>query len=200
MSQPTESAWIVQLKAGGEQAANRLWEQYFQRLVGLARLKLAGVQGREDAAEDVALSAFKSLCLGARRGSFTDLHSGDNLWPLLLFITSRKASKLKAREGRQKRGGGKSRGESVFEQLLSESSTDNGLQEIQDRAGHPEHWFTIEVKERLGALDQQLLQMIALRRLEGFSNQEIAAELQISLRAVERKLQIIREKWDSTKS
>ena len=60
---------IAELKAGEASAAERLWQAYFQRLVGLARAKL-GPRARPLAdEEDVALSAFKSLCLGAARGT-----------------------------------------------------------------------------------------------------------------------------------
>lgn len=38
---------------------------------------------------------------------------------------------------------------------------------------------------------------IAQLRLEGFSNQEIAQKLNISLRTVERKLGLIREAWEN---
>src|ERR1044072_9547008 len=106
MIESSETAWIDGVKLGDDQAARLLWEQYFHRLVGLAKAKLNGVCSRDAAAEDVALSAFKSLCLGARRGSFQELNHRENLWPLLLVITSRKASKLKAHESRHKRGGG----------------------------------------------------------------------------------------------
>ena len=37
------SLWLEQLREGDPEAAERLWEQYFPRLAGLARLKLAGV-------------------------------------------------------------------------------------------------------------------------------------------------------------
>jgi DNA-directed RNA polymerase specialized sigma24 family protein len=37
-------------------------------------------------------------------------------------------------------------------------------------------------------------------KLEGYTNQEIAGQLGIALRAVERKLQLIRQKWESVSS
>ena len=64
---------ITELKAGGHSAAERLWQAYFQRLVGLARAKLGPRPGRLPTRRNMALGAFKSLCLGAARGRFPQL-------------------------------------------------------------------------------------------------------------------------------
>lgn len=55
--------------------------------------------------------------------------------------------------------------------------------------------LTQEVRERLEYLDDDVLQEIVIRKLEGYTNREIARELDLSLRTVERKLQLIRQKW-----
>jgi hypothetical protein len=65
--------WIGQLKAGDERAAQKLWEEYFSRLVVLARGKLRGAQRRVADEEDVALSAFDSFCRGAEGNRFPRL-------------------------------------------------------------------------------------------------------------------------------
>ena len=67
------SAWIVQLKGGDPDAAQRLWERYFHRLVGLARKRLQNAPRRAADEEDVALSAFASFCQGAAQGRFPRL-------------------------------------------------------------------------------------------------------------------------------
>ena len=40
------TTWVEQLRAGNRGAAQRLWERYFPRLVGLARRKLRGLPRR----------------------------------------------------------------------------------------------------------------------------------------------------------
>jgi hypothetical protein len=55
------TGWIGHIKRGDHAAARTLWERYFDRLVRLARGKLAGVRGLAADEEDVALSAFDSL-------------------------------------------------------------------------------------------------------------------------------------------
>src|SRR5256885_5517086 len=99
--------WINQLKAGDPEAARRLWDGYFRRLVGLARGKLEGSPRRAADEEDVALSAFGSLCRGAEGGRFPHLLDRDSLWQLLVAITAHKAHDLRRREERKKRGGGR---------------------------------------------------------------------------------------------
>src|SRR5262249_29582601 len=98
--------WIGQLKAGDEHAAHKLWEGYFQGLVGRARKKLQGAARRVADEEDVALSAFDSFCRGAGGGRFPKLDDRSDLWQLMVMITARKAVDLRQHEVRKKRGGG----------------------------------------------------------------------------------------------
>ena len=164
---------IADLKAGEASAAERLWQTYFQRLVGLARTKL-GPQVRELAdEEDVALSAFKSLCLGSVRGRFPELRDRDNLWPLLVVLTVRKATDLIKHERRQKRGGGQRRDNSL--------PSDDGLEQLLSREPTPE--FSAMVAENCACLLERLeppLRQIAQLRLEGYANIEIAARLDLA--------------------
>jgi DNA-directed RNA polymerase specialized sigma24 family protein len=54
----------------------------------------------------------------------------------------------------------------------------------------------VEAVDRLfGLLDDQELRRIALTKLEGYSNEEIAVEIGRSLPTVERRLKMIREIW-----
>src|SRR5262249_14212614 len=108
------NAWIGALKAGDSKPAQQLWERYFQRLVGLARTKLVNMPRRVADEEDVALSAFDSFCRGAEQGRFPQLRDRNNLWPLLVVITKRKAADLVQHHYCQKQGGGKVRGESAL--------------------------------------------------------------------------------------
>ena len=108
------SGWLNAAKAGSEPAAQKLWERYFEQLVRLARKKLGDLPRRSVDEEDVALSAFDSFYQGIRQGRFPRIDDRDNLWRLLVVITARKASDYRKSAGRQKRGGGRTVGESVF--------------------------------------------------------------------------------------
>jgi len=180
--------WIAQLKDGRESAAQQLWEYYFHRLVGLARAKLAASPRRAADEEDVALSAFKSLCLGAANGRFPLLQDRDNLWPLLVVLTVRKARDLVRHERRQKRGGaaaGKSPpSEMDLATLLSEEPTPELSAMVAENCEN--------LLARLDAPQRQ----IALLKLDGHNNAEIAERLDCGLRTVERRLALIRRIWD----
>src|SRR6516225_6362744 len=93
--------WLGLLKGGDSAAAQRLWEAYFRRLVGLARAKLQGTPRRATDEEDVALSAFDSFCRGAAQGRFPQLLDRLDLWQLLVLLTARKAFDLAQHERRQ---------------------------------------------------------------------------------------------------
>ena len=127
-------SWLARLREGDAGAAQHLWEQYFARMVGLARKRLRGARRREADEEDVALSAFDSFCRGAEQGHFPDLRERNNLWRLLVNITARKALHLLAREGRLKRGGGKVRGESA----LRDAAEGEGIEAVVGHEPTPE--------------------------------------------------------------
>src|SRR5262249_14630482 len=85
--------WIVALRGGeADEAARRLWDRYFDRLVSLARARLRTAPRGPDDEEDAALSAFESLCRGVAQGRFGRLGNRDELWRLLATITARKAA------------------------------------------------------------------------------------------------------------
>ncbi len=190
------SLWMNQLAEGDEQAAQNLWERYFQRLVHLAGKRLP-VQRRDFDEEDVALSAFHSLCQGVRKEKFPDLKDRENLWALLVVITARKAVQRVRRNTADKRGGGQVRGESIF--AGTDSPEGHGINQVLSEEPTPE--FALEVAEQsdglLGLLPDESLKRIALLKLEGYSNGEIADQTGHSKRTVERRLGMIRRSWMS---
>ncbi len=183
----TVTFWIGQLKAGDAQAAQKLWEGYFGRLVNLARGKLRGAQRRVADEEDVALSAFDSFCRGAEGNRFPKLQDRDDLWQLLVMITARKAIDLRQHENRQRRGGGAA----PVEQGQDDASL---LDQVVGREPTPE--FAVQVAEEsqrlLAGLEDGDLRQMALWKMEGYTNEEIAERLDVATRTVERRLRLIR--------
>jgi RNA polymerase sigma factor (sigma-70 family) len=168
--------WIAQLKEGQRAAVRLLLQRYFGRLVRLARARLRGRPELADDDEDVALSAFKSLCLGAERGRFPQLDDRNDLWRLLALLAVRKVIDL---QRRWRAGGGT--GEVDVEQLLSQEPPPELAVELAD-----------EYRRLLDRLGDAQLQAVALWKVEGYSNEEIAQKLGCGLRSVERKLHRIR--------
>ncbi len=192
------SIWIAELKSGDNLAAQRLWEGYFPRLVGLARKKLREMPRRVADEEDVALSAFDSFCSGAQQGRFPGVTGRDDLWPLLVTITARKALQLLRQQSRQKRGGGAVRGHSVFEDRPTGGDAEPGLEQVVGSEPSPE--FAAQMAEEcqrlLSRLDQGDLREVAILKMEGYSNEEIATKLGCVPRTIERKLALIRALWE----
>ena len=188
--------WLGALKGGDAAAAQRLWERYFDRLVRLARAKLGAMPRGAADEEDVALSAFHSFCQGAARGRFPRLDDRDNLWRLLVTITARKALDQVRRQARQKRGGGRVLVGSA--QAGGEDDTDGaGLDQVVGREPTPQFAAMVadECRRLLAALGDETLRRVALLRMEGYSDEEIAARVDCSLRTVSRKLALIRKAW-----
>jgi len=189
-SEGSVTHWLDALLDGNQAAAQQLWERYFQRLVELARHKLRNTPKRIADEEDVALSAFDSFCRNVEKGRFPKLADRDSLWRLLMVITARKAAGLRRFEGRQKRGG---------DSTPAEESENSCLDWVLSR--EPDPGFAAEVAEecerllrKLGAAD---LETVALRKMEGYTVEEIAVELGCVPRSVKRKLRLIRGIWES---
>jgi DNA-directed RNA polymerase specialized sigma24 family protein len=190
--------WLRQLQAGDRDAARPLWQRYFQRLVLMACKRLR--QGRRalDAPEDVALSAFDSFCRGAEAGRFPDLADRDNLWALLLTLTERKAGRALLHENRLKRGGGRVEGESALRHPSADGEQTGGLEQIPDPEPTPELAAQLaeELARLLDRLGKEDLRAVALAKMEGYSNAEIADRLGVVERTVERRLGLIRKLWE----
>jgi DNA-directed RNA polymerase specialized sigma24 family protein len=191
------SRWLDLLKSGQPQAAQPLWERYFQQMVALARGRLQGAVRRVADEEDVALSAFASFCRGAEAGRFPQLTDRDDLWKLLVVITARKAADLVVRQRRLKRGGGQVRGDSALMGSAEAGETPRGIEDIIGNEPTPD--FAAQVAEEhqslLAALGDDTLRQVALWKMEGYTNEEIAKKLAWSLAKVERKLGLIRRTW-----
>jgi RNA polymerase sigma factor (sigma-70 family) len=195
------SQWIDRLKAGDESAADHLWRRYYRRLLGLAHKKLGDAPRRVVDEEDVVVKAFQSLFEGARQGRFPDLHDRHDLWHLILRITERKAYDQLRAQTRKKRGSGLVGGESALADRerasAGASRGGEGINQVADPEPTPAMAAEmIESFDRLlGLLDDDQQRQIALSKLEGYSNREIAGRIGCSVPTVERRLRLIRDIW-----
>ena len=188
--------WLVGVREGDSAAVQALWQRYFPQLVRFARVKLQGTPRRVADEEDTALSALDSFCRAARQGRFPDLADRDDLWRLLLRITAYKAIDLRRREMRERRSGGELEGAGAFE---DDGSSPGELELAQAIGDAPTPEFAAMMAEECGRLLARLgdaeLQALAVAKMEGYSNDEIAAGRDCSVRTVERRLRLIRRKW-----
>ena len=190
--------WLRQLEARDQDAARLLWQRYYRELVELARARLGQTPRRIADEEDIALSVLRSLCEGAAQGQFAAVVNRRELWQLLATITIRKVINQQRLLTKQKRGGGRVRGDSVLE-VMGGDGCGAGFDEILGDAATPEVLaIAVEEYHRLmRVLDDDHLRTIAQRKLEGHRNEDIADELGLACRSIERKLQRIRQVWEA---
>jgi DNA-directed RNA polymerase specialized sigma24 family protein len=190
--------WLRELEAGDQDAARLLWQRYYRELVELARARLGQTPRRIADEEDVALSVLRCLCEGAAKGQFAAVVNRQELWQLLATITVRKVIDQQRLLKKQKRGGGRVRGDSVLEAKGGDREGGAGFDEILGDAATPEVLaIAVEEYQRLmRALDDDRLRTIAECKLEGHQNEEIADRLGLACRSIERKLQRIRQIWE----
>ena len=177
--------WIGKLKEGQSEAAQPLWERYFASLLQVARDRLQGMSRVACDEEDVALSAFHSFCQAVALHRFPQLANREDLWRLLVMHTIRKSIDQRRYQEREKRGGRVQRSDEVL------------LNEIVDTAPDPAlaAMLAEEFSRLIQALNDEHLRSVALAKLEGFTNAEIAQRLACSQRSVYRRLTIIRSIW-----
>ena len=103
------------------------------------------------------------------------------------------------RQGRQKRGGGRVVEEAVLfgHGLSGADGSIAGLERIAADGPTPEFaaMMAEECRRLLDALDDESLKQVAVSRMEGYSNDEIAEQLGCARRTVARRLDLIRKTW-----
>jgi DNA-directed RNA polymerase specialized sigma24 family protein len=190
MSSPGSiTCWLNGLRAGESLAVLKVWENYFQQMVTLARDRLRLTSRAAADQEDVALSAFNSFCAAVKKGRFPRLNDRHDLWQVLFLLTKRKAIDHIQYEKAGKRDQGKT------EPLPGDGSPG------ADLAGRePDPAEAAELAEecrRLLNLLPEDLRLLAVRKMEGYTNKECMVELRCSLATVERRLQLIRSEWEA---
>jgi len=175
--------WIVDLRSGNDEAAQKLWGRYFHRLVALARRRSRGVGLYDE--EDVALSVFDAFCRMSQDDPGQNPAGRDELWRLLAVITVRKVQQRLKGERAQKRGGRLQR-------------TDvTSLDQLTGSAPPPDYSVMMaeECQRLVLGLGDAGLESIVGWKLDGYTNEEIAAKMQCSRWSVQRRLRLIQSIW-----
>ncbi|MFO0914355.1 MAG: sigma-70 family RNA polymerase sigma factor [Pirellulales bacterium] len=186
--------WIQLARDGDPAAQQALWDRFFPQLVRLARQRLQNQPLRVGDEEDVALSVLESFFRASQdpeKKNLQQLRGGDQLWRLLSRMTQRKVIDYLRHAQRQKR-------QVVGESALGPASPDDprAIDGRTDPLPSPllELIVADEVRQRLQQLNDPM-RHVAVAKLEGYTNQEIAERLGCSLATVERRLKMIRELW-----
>ncbi len=194
-SQEPVSLWIEQLAAADHEAASRLWAHFCQRLMDFARSRMSPSTRRIYDEEDAAVSAFRSLCRGIEAQRFPEVADRNNLWALLVVITSRKISNRFRYEHQQRRDSNQTLSESMLQP--SEGAGVGLLQSLP--SNEPTPAFAVEVADMseylMSRLPEPDLRKLVLLKLEGHTNEDAAELMKITRRTVQRKLELIRRIW-----
>jgi DNA-directed RNA polymerase specialized sigma24 family protein len=165
-----------------EEATSDLWQRFFGELTRHALRKLQAMHAARGVAdeEDVAERAFTKVCRGIESGQLR-LEDRIDLRKLLLSTTAREAIN---QFHRQRRDG-------------DPETDESALQQVPAREMPPELLALTEEASRqlLDSLGEELLRQIALWKLIGHTNDEIARKLRCSRAKVGRKLALIRDQW-----
>jgi RNA polymerase sigma factor (sigma-70 family) len=176
-----------------DQAARLIWQRYFPALLALARdnlrPRILRRENEEDVLQDMSVSFFRRQ----RRGEF-DSADRDALWALLVRITLCKVRNTAKKHGCRKRDINR---EQPWPAGTEPDASRLELDGIKDRGPTPLEAALLNeaIEQRLNALDNSELRALALKKLEGWTNAEIAASIGRTERSVERKLKMIRECW-----
>jgi DNA-directed RNA polymerase specialized sigma24 family protein len=198
MSEPASvSQWIVDVKADGQEAAQRLYNRYLRRLAKHVRKRMNGTSRRMNDEEDVAHAALTSLFMQIRRGSFPQVANRCDLWQVLIMLANRRVVDLKRREFSLKRGAGREVGESALGECGDMSGDCRAIEQVIGHEPPPEMVVELEdvCRRLLDQLDDPLMKQTAALKLEGYDQAEIAQRVGCAPRSVQRKLGLIRKVW-----
>ncbi len=125
--------------------------------------------------------------LGLQAQQFPELRDSDSLWKLLVLMTVRKVNDHAKTHRAIKRGAG---------QVLQDQPN-NGLSQLLDDRPEPsyEAMMNEQCRAMLKALNDPILEMLVLLKMDGYTNEEIAERLGYSRRTIQRMLNIVRDAW-----
>jgi RNA polymerase sigma factor (sigma-70 family) len=183
--------WFNDLQAGTPGAESKIYRHYYPRLVRFAVRTIGNSPRRWWDEEDVVSKAFTSFFRRSREGNFRVILNRNELWKLLATITKRKAINQIRDQQSVRRGGATM---PLAEAELADCNL--SLAEVCEEAESPSAIVdNAEAHVRaLAVLDPDLAE-VAICRLQGFTNVEIAAKINRSVPTVERRLRLIRQKW-----
>lgn len=171
---------IPRVRAKDSEAAEEIFTRYAEQLARLAERQLSSRVARRVDGDDVVQSVFRTFFVRVERGEF-QIDSSDQLWKLLVQITLRKACEQGRRHTAAMRDGRLETNDSVLMSALVARPPDVAeaqiLNEEIDRA-----------ISDLPAQQQPHYRRLLELKLAGHGNDEIAEELNVARRTVERML------------
>ncbi len=172
--------WINAVRQGDVVAAEKLWQRYFSQLMSQARQRMSNLNRGTYDEEDAALSTFQIVFAKLQSGHYANLSDRNELWQLMLTILVRKISRrFKYQQALKRRSAQDHTPSSIIE-----AWPDGAEQQISS-----------EFYDLIASLGDPHLEKVALLRFEGYTNDEIAIQLNRTRRTIQRMLNLIRTLW-----
>ena len=184
--------WIEGLRTGESDAVAAVWDRLSPSLQLSAGRVLESYRIRTISGEDVVGVAFLNCLNRLQSGGYEEISNRLMLSALFQTAVKRQARDEAAKEYAEKRGGGRVRGESAFKGKPGKATP--GFDQLNGGMATPDS--VLEATELFVQLTEQLSgdeRTAAILKVDGYSNREIATELDCSVPTVERKLRRVRE-------
>lgn len=176
----TTKRWVQGFREGNPELIEEFWNRYEIRLKRLAERNLGQQIRRRVSSEDIVQSAFRTFLRRAYQDEF-QLADRKSLLALLCTITLNKIREKVRYHGRQKRGIDQERYLDAIADLSAHETTPD-----EEAAFH-------EMEEMISSFSEDE-QLIIQLRLENYTHQEIAGQMECSERTVRRLMHRIRER------
>lgn len=185
---------LAGVKQGDPAAQQELWDRYMKRLIRIVCTRIVSGKTQHSDAEDIVVRAYQAFLSGVSDNRFQELNDRNDVWQILVMLTRRKAIERHRFDSAKKRGANNVRTESVF---ADDSHFGVGIEQIADTEPTPEFAALLhdEVLDKLSKLNDTTKRDIIILKMKGLSNSQIADQLKISNRSVQRKLQLIFDIW-----
>ncbi|MEM7783984.1 MAG: ECF-type sigma factor [Planctomycetota bacterium] len=180
------TVWINDLKnQKSEEALEWLWIRFASRLSAVASKRLKNSKCRINDGESVASEAFAEF-FSKSPEDFEKLVNREDLWQILTMIAERRAIDAIRHENTKKLGG---------DHTIQD---DAPLNFVPGKTSSPDMELILveAVNERLSMLKKPIQRQLAVMRMEGHSNVEIAKRMGIKPSSVDSELKSIRRIWD----
>jgi RNA polymerase sigma factor (sigma-70 family) len=178
----TDRSLLRAIRGGSDEAAEKLYRRYAQRLRALAKAQSSHELARREDVDDIVQSVFGSFFRAASQGLY-DVPAGEDLWKLFVVIAMNKIRAKGNYHRAAKRDIRVTSGSEALERVGATelASDDEALASLQ--------LVVDEALEKLPPLTRQM----ALLRMQGHDIGEIARATSRSYRTVERSLKGFRE-------
>lgn len=186
--------YFSEIHSGGTEGFDALCRAYYDKLAAIARHRFGNFPRRVTDEYAVANSVLQEFHDRARRREYVGVQDPAELLAILARLTRDRVVDEIRRYSAEKRGGGKTRGHSIFAPIGGEPVIRDfdRFQSVEDTPSTKEI-IVEEMQQLLRKLADPELRTILVLRYEGLTNQEIAEQLQVSVATVERKRRRIRE-------